>query len=137
LGVKRTWFFAALLSRHVPFSVNDHRPELVVGSTGTDAKFDGIYLKNSLVLWAQDAIDAVESGRQKELSCAYRYTADMTPGIYQGVRFDGRMVDLCGNHVALVSEGRAGSDVVVGDAMTPAQSYYRRFPQARRIGVIP
>ncbi len=107
-----------LLSEHVPVSAEDHRPDLVVGSTGTDAVFAAPYLKNSLVVWAQDAIDAIESGQRRELSAAYRYRADMTPGQYQGQPYDGVMRDIRGNHVALVAMGRAGPDVVVGDSQT-------------------
>ena len=106
-----------LLSKHVPVSAADHRPELVVGSTGSHATFDAPHLKNSLVIWAKDAIQAVEESIQKELSSAYRYRADMTPGVApDGVKFDGVMRDIVGNHVALVKEGRAGADVVVGDS---------------------
>lgn len=108
-----------LLSEHVPISAEDPRPELVIGSTGTDAAFDGTYMQNSLVVWPQDYIDAIESGKQKELSSAYRYRADMTPGEFKGVKFDGVMRDIVGNHVALVPEGRAGADVVVGDSKPP------------------
>ena len=104
-----------VLSQHVPVSAEDHQPDLVVGSTGTDAEFVVPYLTNSLVIWSQDAIDAIESEAQKELSCAYRYTADMTPGTYMGRSYDGVMRGIVGNHLAIVPEGRAGSDVVVAD----------------------
>lgn len=106
-----------LLSRHVPVSADNHQPDLVVGSTGDSATFDAPFLRNSLVIWARDAIDGVESEAKKELSCAYRYRADMTPGkTPDGEAYDGVMRDLIGNHVSLVKEGRAGPDVVVGDA---------------------
>lgn len=105
-----------LLSEHVPVTADDHRKDLVIGSTGTDAVFEKPYLKNSLVIWPRAAIDAVESEKQKELSCAYRYRADMTSGTYEGQAYDGVMRDIVGNHVALVEKGRAGPDVVVGDA---------------------
>lgn len=106
-----------LLSRHVPVTADNHRPELVIGSTGTDAVFEAPYLKNSLVIWARDAIDAIEDETQKELSCAYRFRVDMTPGAYEGEKYDGRMIDIVGNHVAVVSTGRAGPDVVIQDSM--------------------
>jgi 8-oxo-dGTP pyrophosphatase MutT (NUDIX family) len=105
-----------LLSKHVEVSAADHQPEFVVGSTGTDAAFVAPYMRNSLVIWAKDMIQAVEDEEQKELSSAYRYRADMTPGEVGGVRYDGVMRDIIGNHVALVKEGRAGADVVVGDS---------------------
>lgn len=105
-----------LLSRHVPVSAEDHQPDLVIGSTGTDAEFDAPYLKNSLVVWSRDGIEDVESGAKRELSCAYRYRADMEPGKFEGKPYDGIMRDLVANHVSIVPEGRAGSDVMVGDS---------------------
>lgn len=107
-----------VLSEHVPVTSWDdesHMAELTVGSLGTDAAFDGTYVTNSLVVWARPSIEAVENDEQRELSSAYRYRADMTPGIYNGVAYDGIMRDIIGNHVALVFEGRAGPDVYVGD----------------------
>lgn len=105
-----------LLSRHVPVTAEDHQPDLVVGATGTDAVFEAPYLKNSLVIWEAVAIAGVKTGEQAELSCAYHYTADMTPGVYDGVEFDGVMRNLIGNHVALVESGRAGPDVIAADS---------------------
>lgn len=107
-----------ILSEHVPVTAWDdesHMAEITVGSTGTDAAFDGEYLTNSMVVWARSAIDGIASDEKRELSSAYRYRADMTPGEYNGVAYDGIMRDIIGNHVALVFEGRAGPDVLVGD----------------------
>jgi uncharacterized protein len=105
-----------LLSRHIPITADTHDPSLVIGSTGSTAEFDAPYLKNGLVIWPREAIDAVESGQMKQLSCAYRYVCDLTPGVYEGQPYDGVMRSIVGNHVAVVKEGRAGSDVVVGDS---------------------
>lgn len=108
-----------VLSEHVPVTVDMHRPELVVGYTGTDAVFEDPYLDNSLFVITREAIDGIEDESKKELSCAYRYRADMTPGTApDGTRYDGVMRDIVANHVALVKEGRAGPDVVVGDGIT-------------------
>ena len=106
-----------LLDEHIPVSADEPHKSKVVGSTGTDAEFDGEYLKNSLVVWDSGAIAGINTGEQKELSAAYRYVADMTPGVYQGVPYDGVMRQIVGNHVALVPVGRAGADVVVGDSL--------------------
>jgi hypothetical protein len=109
-----------ILSRHVPVDASDHHPELVIGSTGTDAAFADGYLDNSLVFWAGEAISDIENDIKKELSSAYRYRADMTPGKSPGGEaYDGVMRDIVGNHVALVKEGRAGPDVLVGDSAIP------------------
>ncbi len=112
-----------LLSQHVAV-IPDNLPEdLIIGSTGTDAEFDGTYLRNSLVIWSADYQDAIENGKQKDLSCGYRYRADMTPGVTKdGLRYDGVMREIIGNHVALVIEGRAGPDVQVGDEQMKLKS---------------
>lgn len=105
---------------HVPVNADDHHPEQWVGALGSEAAFNDPYLDNSMVIHVRNGIDAIESGEMKELSCAYRYRADMTPGkTPSGENYDGVMRDIVGNHVALVKEGRAGSDVVVSDAAIP------------------
>jgi hypothetical protein len=104
-----------LLKDHIPVSADEPHADLVVGSTGTDGVFNAPYLQNSLVVWDAGAIAGVETDAQKELSSAYRYRADMTPGTYKGQKYDGVMRDIQGNHVALVEVGRAGPDVVVMD----------------------
>ena len=113
-----------LLSEHVPVIPEDGLPEdLIIGSTGTDAEFEAPYLRNSLVIWSVEAQDGIESARKRELSCGYRYRADMTPGrTVEGLHFDGVMRDIMGNHVALVIEGRAGPDVLVGDDVMKLKS---------------
>lgn len=105
-----------LLNKHIPVSADDPQKDVIVGTTGSDAKFEDGYLKCSLAVWDSEAIAGIESGEQMELSSAYRYTADMTAGEFNGMRYDGVMRDIVGNHVALVDVGRAGRDVVVSDA---------------------
>lgn len=106
-----------LLDTHVPVAAWDHPFGKVVGTTGTEAEFKDPYLTNALAIWTADAIDGIEREQQKELSCGYRYDADMTPGTWEGQPYDGVMRNIKGNHVALVKEGRAGPDVVVGDSI--------------------
>ncbi|WP_308074242.1 DUF2213 domain-containing protein [Neisseria polysaccharea] len=105
-----------LLSKHIPVSADEPQKDVIVGTTGSDAKFEDGYLKCSLAVWDSEAIAGIESGEQMELSSAYRYTADMTAGEFEGRHYDGVMRDIVGNHVALVDVGRAGRDVVVSDA---------------------
>lgn len=106
-----------ILDRHVPISAELPERDEWIGSTGTDAQFNAPYLQNSSVIWLQSAIHDIETETKREWSCAYRYRADMTPGEYLGLRFDGVMRDIVGNHVALVEVGRAGPDVIVGDSL--------------------
>lgn len=104
-----------ILNKHIPVSAAAPQKENIVGSTGTDAAFVHPYLQNSLVIWDAQAIDGIETEEQRELSSAYRYVADMTPGTYEGIPYQGVMREIRGNHVALVGTGRAGPDVIVGD----------------------
>lgn len=104
-----------LLSEHVPVTVDSPRPDLVVGSIGSDVVFNYPYLDADICVWDKSAIAGIETDQLRELSCAYRYVPVMEPGEFEGMPYDGRMTDIRGNHLALVSVGRAGSDVVVAD----------------------
>jgi hypothetical protein len=107
-----------ILRRHVPVSADDHHPWDVVGSVGSNVEFVDPYLDADLTFWTGDAVADIESGRKQQLSCGYRYRADMTPGVApDGTRFDGVMRDIFGNHLSQVELGRAGADVVVGDSV--------------------
>jgi hypothetical protein len=118
-----------LLVKHVPISAEDPAVELVVGTTGSATKFEYPYLKSSLAVWTQDAIDLIESGEREQLSPGYRYTADMTRGVSpDGLHYDGVMRNIVGNHVAIVPIGRTGPDVVVPDEL-PTELYIMRFPK--------
>ena len=108
---------------HRGSTANDHPRSLSVGSIGEPVRFDGSYLRAPLHLWDQEAIDGIEDNSQRELSCGYRYDADMTPGEWQGQKYDGVMRNIEGNHVALVKKGRAGPDVFVGDEALPFDIY--------------
>ena len=107
-----------LLIRHKSSTADNHPKEVTVGTIGDDVKFNAPYLQASLAIWDGEGVKAVESRGQYQLSCGYRYDADMTPGkTPDGVPYDGVMRNIRGNHVALVEDGRAGDDVVVGDSM--------------------
>jgi hypothetical protein len=109
-----------VLREHIPVSADDHQPDEVIGATGTDAEFVDPYLRNSLVIWSKDDIDDIKSGEKRELSCGYRYKAIMEPGEYKGVPYQGRMVQIVANHLAICREGRAGADIRIGDKVPEA-----------------
>lgn len=126
-----------LLKHHKPVTSEDHPDELVVGSVGTDIRYEHPYLRGPLSVWRQDAIDAINADprdpeapeQQRELSPGYRYRADMTPGTSpEGVAFHGSMRDIKFNHVAIVSEGRTGHDVFVADE-APKGFIVKHFPK--------
>lgn len=106
-----------ILNKHIPVTVDAPQKDNVVGSIGSDVVFDAPYLQASLCVWDAAAIAGVESEKQCELSCGYRYDPDMTPGTTSdGEAYDGVMRNIRGNHLALVEVGRAGPDVVVADS---------------------
>jgi len=105
-----------ILSVHKKVSVAEPQKDLVIGSIGSDVYFEDPYLCADLVFTDATAIAGIETEQVQELSCSYRYTPVMEAGVYKGEAYDGRMTNIVGNHLALVEEGRAGSDVVVADA---------------------
>lgn len=125
-----TWNRIPLLIKHIGHSSQSPVKEYVVGTTGESAQFAPPYLDNTLCVWDGGAIAGIETEKQKELSCSYAYVADMTPGEFEGVRYDGVMRNIVGNHVALVIQGRAGADVVVGDSQLVEQ------PTMKQVGII-
>jgi uncharacterized protein len=103
-----------LLSKHASTTADSIDPTLIVGTIGSDAEFDDPFLTNSLHIWAQSAITGVKSESRKALSAAYQFSADMTPGEFDGLKYDGVMRGIVGAHVALVPKTRAGADVAIG-----------------------
>lgn len=110
-----------LLSEHVEDGADKKNQHLRVGSLGTNAAAQEPYLTNSLAVYDEKSIKSIESGEKKELSSAYRYDPVFKPGFFDGQKYDFRMQNIRGNHVALVKEGRAGSDVVVADSNSIAK----------------
>lgn len=105
-----------LMLDHWDMDADNIPKDKVVGSLGTDAKWEKPYLTNSLIVTDSNAIKAIEDGSYSELSASYACDIDMTGGIFDGKAYDGVMRNIKGNHVALVPEGRAGHDVKVADS---------------------
>jgi len=105
-----------LLDDHVAVSAASPQKQRIIG-TVSNVRWKAPHLVATLAVWDADAIARIRDGSQREISCGYSYTADMTPGTIGGEAFDGRMRQIVANHVALVPLGRVGRDVVVADAM--------------------
>ena len=122
-----------LLLAHVAVSAESPQKMLTVG-TVSNVRWLAPYLVADLAVWDKAAIEGIQSGACREISCGYRYTVDMTPGkTPDGESYDGRMVSpLTANHVALVPQGRVGPDCMVGDAK-PAKSMADAIPYLNRL----
>ena len=122
-----------LLFEHHDINAANIPKDKVIGSLGTDAANDAPYLHNSLIVTDAEAIAAIESGDYKELSSAYQYETEMTPGMFNGEHYDGIMRNIRGNHVAIVREGRAGPDVAVADSGSKIKENDKKPKEARSI----
>ena len=105
-----------IMFRHHAVNAQDPKKEYQVGSMATNATWNAPYIDNGMIFTDAVGIRCVENGTCREISCAYRYTPDFTPGEFEGKPYDFVMRDIKGNHVAIVEEGRAGPDVVVADS---------------------
>jgi hypothetical protein len=108
----------------VPMTV-DHPDEAInatnwkkyaVGFTGEAVARDGGFLRVPLVLKDAGAITTVNGGKA-ELSCGYDCDLEWTKGTTKdGAEYDCIQRNIRGNHLAIVSAGRAGSECRIGDA---------------------
>ena len=103
----RTFKGIPLLSRHT--SKREIAPDLIAGTIGTDAAFDGEILSASVFVWMQNAIDAIGRDELPALSAGYDFNVAMTPGRYRGEAYDGILTDIAGHHCALVDASRSGT----------------------------
>lgn len=102
--------------RQIPITV-DHPGELVtadtastlsVGMTGENVRDDGSNIIAPFTITHKAGIDAVNGGR-RELSLGYRLDLVEEQGEYNGERYDYRQTNVKYNHLAVVSQARAGS----------------------------
>lgn len=90
-----------------PANVKHH----IIGITESVER-DGPYLKGSLIIFHEDAIKAIESGKRKEISLGYKCRLEPMPGTVNGEAYDAIQRDIIVNHVAIGPQGwgRAGAD---------------------------
>ncbi|SFN98363.1 DUF2213 domain-containing protein [Xenorhabdus japonica] len=86
----------------------------IQGVIGETVYFDYPYLKGNIKVLSNSALSQINGGKI-ELSPGYRCKYDFTPGEFNGERYDAIQRDIRANHLALVEEGRTGTDVAVQD----------------------
>lgn len=82
--------------------------ELAVGSVGSEVDTDSYRVYMSLAVTKADAIEAVDNGSARALSCGYTCDIEWTSGTWMGVHYDCIQRNIRYNHVALVPVARAG-----------------------------
>lgn len=106
-----------LMMRHVATTAAEPQKETIIGAV-SNVRWQAPYLVADLTVWDAAGIEAIESERQQELSPGYRYTPSMVAGNIDGDPYDGLMLSILANHVAIVDTGRTGPDVMVNDRNT-------------------
>ena len=82
--------------------------ELAVGFTGEDIQKQDNYLLTKLKITDKDTIDAINNGK-RGLSYGYKVNLIKKDGVHKGKKYDYIQTDIKGNHLAVVSHGRAGN----------------------------
>lgn len=119
-----------ILSKHIPLleikrMSQEEIKKFVVGAIGSDIEWLSPYVDADVSIWDEIAIRGIEDETQREFSCAYRYVPIMTTGEFEGVKFDGIMTQIEADHMALVKDGRVGSEAIAAD------SQLERIPMKR------
>lgn len=85
-----------------------------IGSVGDTVKFDGQYVRASIVVLDDAVNERIARGDVRELSPGYSIDLDETPGVSpEGEAYDARQTNIIYEHQALVPRGRQGSTVGV------------------------
>lgn len=88
----------------------------VDGAITGDIKVDGNFLVSDLVIYNSELIEKIEAGEIVEISPAYFCQTIPKKGNYDGVAYE-FMQDLASvNHIAIVEQGRSGSDLKILDS---------------------
>jgi len=122
-----------LLADHALVSAADPKQHLVVGSVSA-CRWDNGRVLGTVSVWVEDAIKGIEQNIRKDLSAGYRYEPRMTPGTSpNGERYDGRMVSIEPQHVALVNIGRVAGAAVGDSALDQRAELTRLIPHYGRL----
>lgn len=88
----------------------------VLGIIGEDVAFDGEFLRANLKCFSPELAAEIQSGK-RQLSAGFRHEIYYEPGNHNGISYDYVQRNLIGNHVALVEDGRCGSDCSIMDSL--------------------
>jgi hypothetical protein len=105
--------------KNVPVTL-EHPPEMLTpenvkqymkGYTTDRVEVNRDLLETDLIIADQEAIDAVQSKKARELSCGYYADLVEETGDFNGAQYDCRQKNVRYNHLAIVKGGRAGPEV--------------------------
>ena len=86
----------------------------IEGVIGEDVYFENGYLKANIKLFSEEQSQKLNQGKN-ELSCGYRCKYEPQSGIFGDEEYQLIQINIRGNHLASVPEGRMGPEVAVLD----------------------
>lgn len=89
----------------------------LVGMTRDNLRSDGKFIIGDILIMDKDAIELIGEGT-KELSLGYSADIIWCPGTSEDGDYDAIMKNYSGNHVAIVPNGRCGSECKITDSKT-------------------
>lgn len=86
---------------------------VAIGHVGDDVRRDGDFVAASVIVQDGSAVERVQAGERREVSCGYECDLDETPGEYGGTPYQRVQRGIRYNHLGIGPEGwgRAGADV--------------------------
>lgn len=117
-----------LLSQHMDFSAQDYKNKFISGTIGESRDEAGEKLA-TVVFWQKEAIDELEKGTKKHLSCGYLYEPVIESGLYNGAPYDIRMTKIRANHVAMVNDPRYKKATVADENSVKEETKMKFFWQ--------
>jgi uncharacterized protein len=88
---------------------------LTLGHVSQAPRRDGRFVAGEIVVTDGAMIEAIESGKRREVSLGYKCTLVVGAGVYEGEHFDAEQTEIVYNHVGLGPPhwARAGSEVAL------------------------
>ncbi|VDG23674.1 DUF2213 domain-containing protein [Lactiplantibacillus mudanjiangensis] len=95
------------------FVTADNISKYSVGMTHSNAHMQDGKMVVDMTITDPTTIKEIHDGKRRELSIGFKADVEKRPGEFQGQHYDAVQTNIQGNHVAVVSAGRAGHDVRV------------------------
>lgn len=113
-----------------------------IGATGESATIENYKLFNTVFITDKEAIRDInmatksndEIGKRK-LSCSYDYTPVLEKGIFRGMQYDLKIINLKLDHVALVKEGRVENALIADSNFFKVKNTMKEFLKSALKGI--
>lgn len=110
----RSFEHAPVTDKHPPIHLDSKNAKQYASGSAHNIRRDGRYVAGTLHIIDEKLAESVERGDQEQVSLGYYCDLEPTPGVTpSGERYDCIQRNIRGNHIAMVPQGRAGSDVKV------------------------